>query len=124
VLLFEIREWWDDTSERRGGPAREELSGPARFREPGTTGVRLLGVGGRPEAVARRLRYVTDLDDAAVADLMARVPVALPTTLSLRSAERVVDGLRNAGADAQLRIHGTPSVDSSVDPSVDPVGGS
>ncbi|WP_344042390.1 hypothetical protein [Nocardioides panacihumi] len=37
---------------------------------------------------------------------MESAPVTLPATLSLRSAEYVVDGLRHAGAGSQVLIQG------------------
>jgi len=115
VLLFELRQWWDYVSDgRREIPAPEPtLSGSARFREAGSVSVRLLSLGDRPDVVLRRLRLVTDLDDATIGDLMASVPTTLPSSLSLRSGEHFLDALRDAGAGAQVLIQAALANDPS-----------
>ena len=108
VVVFEFGQWWQYVlnGERRDPPAPPRLSGSGRFREAGTTTVWLQSVGTRPDLVRRRLRFMTGLDEAQLDSLTTGVPAALPDRLSLSSAELVVDGLRSAGAEAQLLISG------------------
>jgi hypothetical protein len=109
LLLFDFQRWWAYLSrgEREDPPARPRLSGSARFQETGTTCVQLISVGDRPRLVAMRLRAVTGLSDAQVAELMARAPARLPAAVSFRSAGHIVQALRAAGASAHLVVHGT-----------------
>ncbi|WGL51369.1 hypothetical protein P5P86_15550 [Nocardioides sp. BP30] len=106
LMLFELPGWWRyvTTGEHDRPPEEPRLAGTARFRQPGTTNVRLLSVGGDRARVARRLGHITGLDEVAVDDLLDAVPTALPRRLSVTSAEEAVNALRDVGAEARMRI--------------------
>lgn len=106
LVLFELGRWWDYV--REGHPVSthpEPLpSGSARFREPGSIGVQLVSVGSHPNLVAMRLRLITREEPHRVQQLMARAPLSLTTSVSLRSATAIADALSAAGATAHILV--------------------
>jgi hypothetical protein len=108
LVLFEFRRWWDYVA--RGEPESRQpqrrLSGSARFREPGTTAVRLVSVGEASHLVAMELRIITQGGEEEVARLMTNVPTTVTDHVSLDSAGHIVDSLRAAGAQAHVLVRG------------------
>lgn len=100
VLSLTSRRWWryvlDDNARRAPSP-------PVEFSEPGNCNVALEDVGRRRIEVVRALREIGDLDLVSAKSLTDRTPSSVVERLSHRSAERVLQRLKAAGADGRIR---------------------